>query len=117
MISNIRHAIYLLIGIVAVINAYPPSLQYAAAGGNFWNPVEFFAAGIAAGGAAAALSTEMVAIWTVFLIWVIFDCRKIGLGLKWGVFFAVFSYLGVSFFFPLYLVVRERYLARRNAMG
>lgn len=114
MSMNLRHAIYLITGIVALISLYPHAFDYMNAGGNFWNPIEFFGTGIAAGGAAAVLSTEMVAVCIVFWIWVIVDSRQIGLGTKWGVLFAIISYFGISFFFPLYLIVRERFLAKRQ---
>jgi hypothetical protein len=58
----------------------------------------------------------MAIAWLVFMDWVVADCRRIGLGTRWGVFFVALSYIGVSMAFPVYLVVRERYLDRRQAV-
>ena len=44
------------------------------------------------------------------MVWVVFDANRIGLCYQWGVLFILFSYLGVSLAFPVYLVVRERHL-------
>jgi hypothetical protein len=114
---NLRHAVFLIVGIAALILIYPHSFQYMDEGGNFFNIVEFFAAGIEHGGAAAALSIEMFAVCVVFWIWVIADSHRIRLGAKWDVFFTIISYVGISFFFPLYLILRERYLARTGKAG
>jgi hypothetical protein len=82
-------------------------------GGNILNPVEFFGDAINAGGTAAFLSIDMAIAWLVFMVWVVFDAKQIGLGYRWGWIFVALSYIGVSMAFPVYLVTRERYLARQ----
>ena len=82
-------------------------------GGNILNPIQFFADAIAPGGTAAFLSIDMAIAWLVFMVWVVFDARRIGMGMRWGWFFVALSYIGVSLAFPVYIVTRERYLDRR----
>jgi Protein of unknown function DUF2834 len=53
----------------------------------------------------------------VFMVWVVFDCKRIGLGYKWGWIFVALSYIGVSMAFPVYLVTRERFLEKRDRAG
>jgi hypothetical protein len=83
-----------------------------AAGGNIFNPVYFFDGAIDAGGTAAFLGLDMLVAWAVFMLWVVVDARRIGMGAKWGWFFVALSYIGVSMAFPVYLVTRERFLAK-----
>jgi hypothetical protein len=45
---------------------------------------------------------------------VVFDAKRIGMGYKWGWIFVLLSYIGVSMAFPVYLVTRERYLAKHT---
>jgi len=82
------------------------------AGGNILDPVDFFGDAIDAGGTAAFLSLDMLIAWAVFMVWVVFDAQRIGMGAKWGWFFVALSYAGVSMAFPVYLVARERFLDR-----
>jgi hypothetical protein len=83
-------------------------------GGNILDPVTFFADGIFANHAASFLGIDILAVWIVYLIWVIPDAIRIGLGWKKGLFFFLLSYLGTCFAFPLYLVVRERFLDKQE---
>lgn len=112
MITNLRHAAYLIAGIVALALTWPHAFDWMDDGGNILNPLDFFGDAIDAGGTAAFLSIDMLIAWAVFMVWVVTDATRIGLGQKWGWFFVVLSYIGVSMAFPVYLVTRERYLAR-----
>ncbi|CAA0084038.1 DUF2834 domain-containing protein [Zhongshania aliphaticivorans] len=112
--QNIKHAVFLLLGIVAMLLTWPHAFDWMANGGNILNPVAFFGDAIAAGGTAAFLSIDMMIAWAVFMIWVVFDTHRIGMGMKWGWFFVALSYIGVSFTFPVYLIVRERYIDKHR---
>ena len=101
---------YILAGAMALVLTWPHAIQWMADGGNILNPVEFFGDAIAGGGTAAFLSIDMAIAWLVFMVWVVFDSKRIGLGYKWGWLFVALSYIGVSMAFPVYLVTRERYL-------
>src|ERR1700753_618380 len=112
--TNIRHAFFILVGVVALVLTWPHALHWMAAGGNILNPVAFFGDAMAPGGTAAFLSIDMAIAWLVFMVWVLFDAKRIGLGGEVGVLFLALSYTGVSMPSPFWLVTRERYLARQE---
>jgi len=111
--TNVRHAFYIVAGAVALVLTWPHAFSWMAAGGNIFNPVAFFGDALAAGGTAAFLTIDMAIAWLVFMVWVVTDSKRIGLGYKWGWIFVALSYIGVSMAFPVYLVTRERYLDKR----
>jgi hypothetical protein len=111
----IKHALFLILGIIALLTTWPHAIDWMANGGNILDPISFFADAINAGETAAFLSIDMVIAWTVFMIWVVFDAERIGMGKKWGFFFVALSYVGVSFTFPVYLIVRERYIDKHSS--
>jgi Terpene cyclase DEP1 len=113
--TNIRHAFFVLVGIAALILTWPHAFEWMRGGGNILNPIQFFADAMAPGGTAAFLSIDMAIAWVVFMVWVLFDTRRIRMGMKWGWFFVALSYIGVSMAFPVYLVVRERLLDRSSS--
>ncbi|WP_063007768.1 DUF2834 domain-containing protein [Nocardia kruczakiae] len=115
--TDIRHAPYIIAGIAALLLTWPHAFDWMRDGGNILNPIAFFGDAIDAGGTAAFLSIDMLIAWAVFMVWVVTDTARIGMGRKWGVFFIVLSYIGVSMAFPVYLVARERFLARRGGAG
>jgi hypothetical protein len=114
MANNIKHGVFIVLGIAALFLTWPHAFEWMRNGGNILNPFQFFGDAINAGGTAAFLSIDMAIAWLVFMIWVVFDTKRIGMGYKWGWFFVVLSYIGVSMTFPFYLVARERYLDARG---
>ncbi len=114
MATNIRHAFLLMLGLAALFLTWPHAFEWMRQGGNIFNPVQFFADAINAGGTAAFLSIDMAIAWLVFMIWVVVDTRRIGMGAKWGWFFVALSYVGVSLAFPVYLIARERFIDGRK---
>ena len=114
MRTNIRHTAYLIAGLVALLVTWPHAFDWMSDGGNILNPLDFFGDAIDAGGTAAFLSLDLLIAWAVFMVWVVTDATRIGLGQKWGWLFVALSYIGVSMAFPVYLVTRERFLARQN---
>lgn len=117
MAISVRHVFFIIVGIAALLLTWPHAFDWMRAGGNILNPVQFFADAINAGGTAAFLSIDMAFAWIVFMVWVVIDARRIGLGVKWGWAFVALSYIGVSMAFPFYLVVRERHLDRQKRIG
>ena len=113
MSMNLRHAFFVIAGLVALVTTWPYAFEWIDQGGNILNPVEFFGDAIDAGGTASFLSIDMAIAWLVFMVWVVFDAKRIGMGYKVGVLFIVLSYIGVSMAFPFYLVTRERHLAKQ----
>lgn len=112
--TTIRHAVYLALGVAAFFLTWPYAIDWMRAGGNLLNPLEFFGDALVHGGTAAFLSLDILFMWVTFMIWVVVDAHRIGLGYKWGAFFVVFSYAGVSLAFPVYLIVRERFIDRHE---
>ena len=110
MTQNIKHGLFIVLGIAALLLTWPHAFDWMRNGGNIMDPTAFFGDAIKAGGTAAFLSIDMLIAWVVFMIWVVFDAKRIGMGTKWGWFFVAMSYIGVSLTFPIYLVVRERFL-------
>lgn len=110
---DIKHLFFIVLGVTALVTTWPHAFDWMAEGNSIFDPVGFFGDAIDAGGTAAFLSIDMAVAWTVFMVWVVFDCERIGLGKRWGFFFVALSYIGVSFTFPVYLVVRERVIDSR----
>lgn len=114
MTTTLRHAFFLILGVAALFLTWPHAFDWMRNGGNILDPVQFFADAIGAGGTAAFLSIDMAIAWVVFMVWVVFDAHRIGMGYRWGWFFVALSYIGVSMAFPVYLVTRERFLDRQT---
>ena len=117
MATNFRHAFFLVFGIAALFLTWPHAFDWMRNGGNILDPFQFFGDAIKAGGTAAFLSIDMAIAWVVFMVWVVGDAHRIGMGYKWGWFFVALSYVGVSMTFPVYLITRERFLDRRAKAG
>ncbi|HYP57997.1 MAG TPA: DUF2834 domain-containing protein [Beijerinckia sp.] len=117
MSTNVRHAFFIIIGVIALLVTWPHAFEWMRNGGNILNPIQFFADAINAGGSAAFLSLDMAIAWVVFMVWVVFDTRRIGMGIKWGWFFVALSYIGVSMAFPFYLVTRERFIDSQKKLS
>jgi hypothetical protein len=114
MTTHLRHTAYVAAGVLALLVTWPHAFDWMEAGGNIVNPVDFFGDAINAGGTAAFLSLDMLIAWAVFMVWVVTDSVRTGMGRTWGWFFVALSYIGVSMAFPVYLVARERFLDRQG---
>lgn len=113
----IRHAIYAIAAIASLIWAWSYGFTWAAEGGNLMNLPSFFIDSFNSGSAAAFLTIDILVVWGAFMLWVIPDAQRIGLGTKTGVIFLLLSFLGTCFAFPLYLIRRERHLAAQQQAG
>jgi Terpene cyclase DEP1 len=110
MTANPRHILFVMLAIGSLLAAWSHGLVWMAAGGNLFNLPSFFIDSFNSGPAAAFLTIDIVVAWAVFMIWVVGDAAKIGLGARTGWLFVALSFLGTCFAFPLYLVLRERHL-------
>ena len=115
MSRNVRHALYVVAALVSLVWAWINGFRWMADGGNLINLPSFFIDSYNSGPAAAFLTIDILVVWGVYMIWVIGDAARIGLGTGKGVLFALLSFLGTCFAFPLYLVVRERHLDKAPA--
>lgn len=111
MSLSLKHLIFVVVALVSLVAAWINGFAWIAAGGNLINLPSFFIDSYRSGSAAAFLTIDIAASWGVFMIWVVGDARKIGLGARTGWIFVALSFLGTCFAFPLYLVVRDRHLA------
>ena len=110
--STAKHALFVILAVGSLLFAWSHAFAWMAAGGNILNLPQFFLDSYHSGPAAAFLTIDILVAWIAFMIWVVGDAAKIGLGAKWGWLFLVLSFLGTCFAFPLYLVARARFLTR-----
>lgn len=113
----LRHALYILIAVVSVIGAWWHGIAWMLGGGNVLLLHTFFLDAYRSGNAAAFLTIDILAAWIVFMIWVVPDATRVGLGAKTGWLYFALSFVGTCFAFPLYLVARERHLAKSGSVG
>ncbi len=112
MSISIKHLVYIVLAVGSLVAAWSHGLAWMAGGGNLLNLPSFFMDAYNSGSAAAFITIDILAAWLVFMIWVVGDSQRIGLGARQGWIFVALSFLGTCFAFPLYLVVRERFLGR-----
>ena len=105
-----RHALFIAAAVISLVWAWVKGVAWVVAGGNLINLPSFFIDAYNSGSAAAFLTIDILFVWGIFLVWVIADARRIGLGTRTGALYALLSLLGTCFAFPLYLVRRERWL-------
>ena len=112
---TIKHILYISAALVSFVWAWSHGSAWVMAGGNLLNLPSFFIDAYHSGSAAAFLTIDILFVWGIYIVWVIGDARRIGLGTRWGIGFALLSLLGTCLAFPLYLVVRERILDGERA--
>ena len=112
-----RHALYLLIAFVSAGAAWAFGIAWMQGGGNILNLPSFFLDAFRAGDAAAFLTIDILAAWVVYMIWVVPDAVRVGLGARTGWLFLALSFIGTCFALPLYLVRRERHLVKTGQAG
>lgn len=114
---SLKHIVYFVLALTGLVWCWIHGIAWMAAGGNILNLPSFFIDSYKSGSPAAAfLTIDIAVVWGAFLIWVVGDAKKIGLGARIGWVFFGLSFLGTCFAFPLYLVTRERHLARSGAI-
>lgn len=111
MSAKLRHTVYVIIALAATAGAWWHGFAWIAQDGNILNLPSFFIDSYRSGSAAAFLTIDILAAWAVFMIWVVPDARRIGLGAKTGWVYFALSFIGTCFALPLYLRARERHLA------
>ena len=117
MSISIKHLVYIVLAVGSLVAAWSHGLAWMAGGGNLLNLPSFFMDAYNSGSAAAFITIDILAAWLVFMIWVVGDSQRIGLGARQGWIFVALSFLGTCFAFPLYLVVRERHLEKAGKVG
>lgn len=109
-----RHAIYIHRHPVGAVSPWH-AIAWVQGGGNLLLLPTFFLDAYRSGSAAAFLTIDILAVCgIVFMIWVVPDAKRVGLGARIGRIYLALSFIGTCFAFPLYLVARERHLHRTN---
>ena len=85
---------------------------YVAQGGNLLDPVAFFRLGFV-NPAASSLTADLFVAFLAFALWVIVESRRIGMRRGW-LYPLIALVTAFAFVFPLYLLLRERHLRRRQ---
>ncbi|WP_068076024.1 DUF2834 domain-containing protein [Novosphingobium lentum] len=117
MPTTAKHSLYVVFAVASLLAVWPHAFAWMQEGGNILNLPSFFIDSYRSGNAAAFLTIDIVVAWITFMIWVVGDAARIGLGARWGWIFLALSFLGTCFAFPLYLVMRERHLARQGQVA
>ena len=112
MSMSLKHMVFIGLAIASLIAVWIHGLAWIGQGGNLLNLPSFFIDSYKSGEAAAFLTIDIAVAWAVFMIWVVGDAARIGLGARIGWLFVALSFLGTCFAFPLYLVLRDRHLAK-----
>ena len=112
-----RHILFVIIAVASAAAAWWHGIAWMRGGGNLLLLPTFFLDAYNSGSAAAFLTIDILAAWIVFMIWVVPDAARIGLGARTGWLYVALSFVGTCFAFPLYLVARERHLAKAGAAG
>jgi uncharacterized membrane protein len=112
-----RHILYIILAVFGLVTTWMHGIAWILSGGNIFNLYSFFRDAYVSGSAAAFLTIDILIAWAVFMIWVVGDAKKIGLGAGKGWLFLALSGLGTCFAFPLYLVIRERFLAQKGTVA
>ncbi len=113
---SLKHIFYIAFALVSVVWAWSHAFAWMAGGGNILNLPSLFIDSYKSGSAAAFLTIDIATAWAVYMIWVVGDAKKVGLGARPRWIFLALSFLGTCFAFPLYLVVRERHLAKTGSI-
>lgn len=109
---SLKHVNYVVLALTGVVWCWIHGIAWMAGGGNIINLPSFFIDSYKSGSAAAFLTVDIAVVWATFLVWVVGDAKVIGLGARTGWIFFGLSFFGTCFALPLYLVARERHLAR-----
>src|SRR3546814_14208002 len=79
-----RHLLYILIAVASAAAAWFHGIAWVREGGNLLLLPTFFLDAYRSGSAAAFLTIDILAAWAVFMIWVVPDAVRIGLGSRKG---------------------------------
>ncbi|MEY2928337.1 MAG: hypothetical protein RL367_2814, partial [Pseudomonadota bacterium] len=94
MTLSAKHIFYIAAAIISLVWAWSHAFAWMAAGGNLINLPSFFIDSYNSGSAAAFLTIDIATAWAVYMVWVVGDATKIGLGAKTGWIFLALSFLG-----------------------
>lgn len=117
MMAALRHTLYVIIAVASTIAAWWHGVAWIGESGNILNLPSFFLDSYHSGSAAAFVTIDILAAWIVFMLWVVPDAKRIGLGAKAGWLYFALSFIGTCFALPLYLRAREKHLVGAAETG
>jgi hypothetical protein len=112
MHSNARQWIYLGLAVAGLFATWIYNLEFMARHGGF--SVAAFIAEGHANPAASSLSNDLTVAFLAFLVWLPAEARRAGMP-RWWVYLLVGVFVAFAVALPLFLLFRERQLARNAA--
>jgi hypothetical protein len=115
MTPQTRAVAYGLLALAGAAATWFFNIRFMAEAGGGPSLAAFLKAGFA-NPAAASLACDVSIGAVVFLLWLPFEARRLGMG-RWWVYALLTLGVAFAFAFPLFLCMRERRLARMQAAG
>ena len=106
-----REIVYALLAVLGLAGTWYFNIQYVTTvGQGTFNAIDWLRLGFV-NPAAASLTVDVLVAFIVFIVFAIVESRRIGM--RYGWMYAVLGCLvAFAFAFPLFLMMRERHLAR-----
>jgi len=108
-ISQKLQILYVLCAIAGVVFTMYFNIQFMIEHGDF--SLRQFIAENYVNNASASISNDLLVVVAAFLIWSFFEARKLGMK-NWWVYLVLTFGVAIAFSFPLFLLFRERRLAK-----
>ena len=115
MVHKIRMILYGLLALAGAAATWYFNIRFMLASGGTFSLQEFIRGGFA-NPAAASLACDACLGATAFLLWIPAEARRAGMR-RWWPYALLTLAVAFAFAFPLFLLARERSLARRAQAG
>lgn len=110
---SVARILYLVLAIAGLLVPWYYNLQFIQQSGGIFDLGEFIAAANI-NAAASSLSWDLSIACIAGLIWIFFECRRLGMQYFWLYILLAFS-VAYAFAFPLFLFVRQGVLEAKAA--
>jgi hypothetical protein len=107
-----RELIYAFLAALGLLVPAYFNVMYVVQGGSLLDPLEFFRFGWLSP-AARSISSDLFIAYAAFAVWAVAESRRIGMRHGW-LYPLLALVTAFAFMFPLYLLMRERHLRRRE---
>ena len=101
---SLPRILYLLLALVGLVSTWYYNLQFMAETGGF--ELAEFVAATSTTSAAQSLSWDLAVACIAGLVWIFFECRRLGIRFFWVYIILSFG-IAWAFAFPLFLFVRQ----------
>ena len=109
MSSKIKQIIYAIFALIGVIVTWYFNLKLILAPGDF--KLSAFIADNYINAASASITNDLLVVSAVFLFWSFVESRRLSMK-NWWVFIPLTFGVAIAFSYPLFLLLRERKLAK-----